>query len=60
MWIEKRFFSGRLKEYVWEENGNVVAMLSFGNTADHDKAGALKYGEFILHQIFKGKELYTT
>ena len=45
---------------MWEENGNVVAMLSFGNTADHDKAGAFEIWRIYITSDFKGKELDTT
>ena len=40
---------------MWEENGNVVAMLSLEIPQIMIKLELLKYGEFILHQIFKGK-----
>lgn len=37
--LKNDFHSGRLGEYVWEENGQVIAMLSIGDTADNDKLG---------------------
>lgn len=40
---------------MWEENGNVVAMLSFGNTADHDKAGAFEIWRIYITSDFQGK-----
>lgn len=40
---------------MWEENGNVVAMLSFGNTADHDKAGAFEIWRIYIKSDFQGK-----
>lgn len=35
--LKNDFWSRRLEEYVWEENNQVVAMLSVGETADKDK-----------------------
>lgn len=36
------FQSKRLSEYVWEEQGHVLALLSIGDTADTDKKGAFE------------------
>ena len=35
--LKQSFFSGLLQEYVWEENGEVLALLSIGQTVDEDK-----------------------
>ena len=40
--LKEDFLSKRLAEYVWEEKGNVLALLSIGNTADKDQAGAFE------------------
>ena len=36
------FQSKRLSEYVWEEQGQILALLSIGDTADIDKKGAFE------------------
>ncbi|RKI87635.1 GNAT family N-acetyltransferase [Parablautia intestinalis] len=36
------FQSKRLSEYVWEEQGQVLALLSIGDTADTDRKGAFE------------------
>lgn len=36
------FQSKRLLEYVWEEQGEVLALLSMGDTVDKDKKGAFE------------------
>lgn len=53
--LKNDFASGRLEEYVWEENGKAAAMLSFGNTADMDKAGAFEIWRIYITPCFQGK-----
>lgn len=48
------FASARLKEYVWEENSQTVALLSFGNTADSDKSGAFEIWRIYIAPNFQG------
>lgn len=40
--LEADFRAGRLREYVYEKGDRVVAMCSFGDTADEDRAGAFE------------------
>lgn len=40
--LRRDFQSKRLSEYVWEEQGQVLALLSIGDTADTDKKGAFE------------------
>lgn len=40
--LKQDFQSKRLSEYVWEEQGQVLALLSIGNTADIDKKRAFE------------------
>ena len=37
--LREDFVQQRLEEYVWEENGEVLALLSVGDTADSDRMG---------------------
>jgi hypothetical protein len=36
--LKQDFINHRLSEYVWEESGQVLGLLSMGATADADKA----------------------
>ncbi|WP_125142338.1 GNAT family N-acetyltransferase [Clostridium transplantifaecale] len=53
--IKKDFLSSRLSEYVLENEGKVVALLSFGNTEDEDKAGAFEIWRIYISQNEQGK-----
>lgn len=53
--LKADFISGRLAEYVWEEQNQVVAMLSFGNTEDTDKKGAFEIWRIYVTLNFQGK-----
>ena len=46
--LERDFRSRRLEEYVWEEAGEVLALLSAGDTADRDRPGAFGGGHLGL------------
>lgn len=47
--------SGRLSEYVWEERGQVAAMLSVGDTADQDKEGSFEIWRIYVAPESQGK-----
>ena len=49
------FATHRLSEYVWEEENRVSAMLSFGDTADADMAGAFEIWRIYVASQFQGK-----
>lgn len=49
------FTSHRLSEYVWEEQNQVLAMLSFGDTADTDVAGAFEIWRIYVSAQFQQK-----
>ena len=53
--LKADFISGRLAEYVWEEQNQVVAMLSFGDTEDTDKKGAFEIWRIYVALDFQGK-----
>ena len=55
--IKNDFLSNRLSEYVLEKEGKVVALLSFGNTEDTDKAGAFEIWRIYISQGEQGKGL---
>ena len=50
--LKSDFTTHRLSEYVWEEDNQVSAMLSIGDTADADMEGA-----FEIWRIYIGAEL---
>ncbi|MDO5521905.1 MAG: GNAT family N-acetyltransferase [bacterium] len=53
--LKKDFRSKRLSEYVWEEQGQVVAMLSIGETADTDRIGDFEVWRIYIDSEFQGK-----
>lgn len=53
--LKTDFLSGRLAEYVWEEQNQVVAMLSFGDTEDTDQKGAFEIWRIYVAPDFQGK-----
>lgn len=53
--IKKDFITGRLSEYVLENEGKVVALLSFGNTEDEDKTGAFEIWRIYISKDEQGK-----
>ena len=53
--LKSDFISGRLSEYVWEEDGKVLALLSVGKTADVDKAGAFEVWRIYVSKEAQGK-----
>jgi hypothetical protein len=40
--LRYNFQSKRLSEYVWEEQGQILALLSIGDTADTNKKGSFE------------------
>ncbi|MCD7993257.1 MAG: GNAT family N-acetyltransferase [Clostridia bacterium] len=53
--LNSDFISSRLSEYVWEEDGNIPALLSVGKTADIDKAGAFEVWRIYVSKEAQGK-----
>ena len=53
--LKADILSERLAEYVWEEQNQVVAMLSFGDTEDTDRKGAFEIWRIYVALDFQGK-----
>lgn len=53
--LREDFTRHRLSEYVWEEAGQVLGMLSMGVTADADKADAFEVWRIYLSPEAQGK-----
>lgn len=53
--LKSDFTTHRLSEYVWEEQNQVSAMLSFGNTADTDIAEAFEIWRIYVAAQFQKK-----
>ncbi len=49
------FNTKRLEEYVWEETGQTLALLSIGNTEDADKPSAFEIWRIYIALIAQGK-----
>ena len=53
--LERDFRSRRLEEHVWEEAGEVLALLSAGDTADRDRPGAFEIWRVYVAKKAQGK-----
>ncbi|EET58865.1 acetyltransferase, GNAT family [Marvinbryantia formatexigens DSM 14469] len=53
--LESDFSTHRLSEYVWEEDSNVEALLSIGDTIDTDITGAFEIWRVYVSAKFQGK-----
>lgn len=53
--MKREFISGHFQEYVWEENGEAVALLSIGPTADVDKPDAFEIWRVYVSYDEQGK-----
>lgn len=53
--LEQDFRSSRLEEYVWEEGGRVLGMLSCGDTADNDRPGAFELWRLYVAREARGR-----
>ena len=53
--LKKDFRSKRLSEYVWDEDGHIAGMLSFGETADSDRTGCFEIWRIYIAFQFQGK-----
>ena len=51
------FQSKRLSEYVWEEQGQILALLSIGDTADMDKKGAFEIWRIYVRPEAQGHNI---
>lgn len=52
--IEAELLSGSLANYIYEDDGIVKALLTFGQTADSDKSGAFEIWRIYVSQDFQG------
>lgn len=52
--LKADFYSGRLRNYVYEKDGQAVGLLSFGDTADFDRAGAFEIWRIYLDKSNQG------
>lgn len=55
--LKHDFQSKRLSEYVWEEQGNVLALLSIGDTADTDKKGVFEIWCIYVKPEVQGRKI---
>ncbi len=53
--LKKDFISHRLSEYVWEESGRILGLLSMGPTADSDKTNAFEIWRIYLAVEAQGR-----
>lgn len=53
--LKADFLSGRLRNYVYEEEGRVIALLSIGNTEDADKTGAFEVWRIYITKDYQNK-----
>lgn len=53
--LERDFSTHRLAEYVWEEEGELLALLSIGDTADPDLPGAFEIWRIYVAPAAWGK-----
>lgn len=53
--LRKDFIDHRLSEYVWEESGQVLGLLSMGATADSDRASAFEIWRVYIAVEAQGK-----
>ncbi len=53
--LERDFRSRRLEEHVWEEAGEVLALLSAGDTADRDRPGAFEIWRVYVAKKAQGR-----
>lgn len=51
------FKSKRLSEYVWEEGGKILALLSIGDTADNNKKGAFEIWRVYVKKQAQGHQI---
>lgn len=55
--IRHDFKSRRLSEYVWEEQGRILAVLSIGDTADEDKKDAFEIWRIYVKPDAQGQKI---
>ncbi|BCN31843.1 GNAT family N-acetyltransferase [Anaeromicropila herbilytica] len=53
--LNKDFKSGRLTNYIYEQNGQPIALLSVGKTTDEDKSEAYELWRIYIQQSYQGK-----
>ena len=53
--LKQDFAARRLEEYVWEEKGRVLGLLSIGDTADRDRPAALEIWRIYLVPAAQGR-----
>lgn len=57
--LKKDFLSHRLSNFVYELYGQVIALLSIGDTADKDKKGAFEVWRIYIMKDYQNKGLGT-
>lgn len=55
--LKSDFDANRFLEYVWEKDGQVLALLSIGNTEDTDKPSAFEVWQIYIAPSAQGKGL---
>lgn len=55
--LMRDFQSKRLSEYVWEEQGQVLALLSIGDMADIDKKGSFEIWRIYVKRQAQGHNI---
>lgn len=51
--MKRDFQSGRLSNFIYEDKGQAVALLSIGETADEDKLGAFELWRIYIHNDYR-------
>lgn len=55
--LKSDFCTNRFMEYVWEQDGQVLALLSIGNTEDSDRPSAFEVWRIYIAPSAQGKGL---
>ncbi|KAI3345046.1 GNAT family N-acetyltransferase [Clostridium botulinum] len=53
--LEMDLLSGRLSNYIYECNGQIVALLSIGDTIDSDKIGAFEVWRIYISEAYQNQ-----
>ena len=53
--MESELLSGVLSNYVYECNGNIIALLSIGDTIDNDKIGAFEIWRIYISNAYQNQ-----
>lgn len=55
--LKKDFLSGRLENYIYEQDHQVVALLSIGRSEDPDKEGSFEVWRIYLKKAFQRQKI---